>query len=32
MTAKHLDSGKKIFSQATIYHGIANVCGWTVRK
>ncbi len=31
MTAKHLDSGK-ILSQATIYHGIANVCGRTVRK
>ena len=31
MTAKHLDSGK-ILSQAMIYHGIANVCGWTVPK
>ena len=31
MTVKHLDSGE-ILSQATIYNGIANVCGWTIRK
>ena len=28
MTVKHLDSGE-ILSQATIYNGIANVCGLT---